>query len=255
MLQTTPYNNVILDIEGTICPISFVKEELFPYFLKQLPSYLNKYDFPLNPEDPSNDVIQTILTHFNASVYQSRKTLLEHVNELVRRDIKDPVLKQLQGFIWEKGYTTGSILAPLFADAIEAIKLWSLVCDGLYIYSSGSVKAQKLLFANVKIINRDGKVESAQMNDLIDDYFDTVNIGHKIDVKSYVKILQKIGVDPENIEETKSCLFLSDNPLEVKAAIGAGMSSFIVQKPGNYPLTEEDKNDYAIVNDFHTLFG
>jgi enolase-phosphatase E1 len=253
MEQKTSYTNVILDIEGTVCPISFVKDQLFPYFLQELPGYLSKYRFPLDPLNESNDEIEKILTKFDKEIYQSKEKLLGHIKGLVDADIKDPILKQLQGFIWENGYTTGSILAPLFDDAIESMKLWSLLCDGLYIYSSGSVKAQKLLFGNVKVSNSKGEVECAQMNDLITDYFDTVNIGNKTKVESYEKILKTIGIT--DVEEKKKCLFLSDNPLEVKAAIESGMSSFIVEKPGNYPLTEEDRKNYKVITDFQKLFG
>lgn len=253
MEQSTAYNNVILDIEGTVCPISFVKDQLFPYFLEELPTYLSKYEFPLNPSNSSNDKIESILIQFDKSIYQSKEILLNHITNLVKDDIKDPVLKQLQGFIWEEGYTTGTIMAPLFEDAIEAIKLWSILCDGLYIYSSGSVKAQKLLFGNVKIIKNNGTIERSDMNNLITDYFDTINIGNKTVSESYAKILQKIGVTKE--DEKKKCLFLSDNPFEVDAAISAGMTSFIVKKTGNHPLSKEQISNHKIVTDFKTLFG
>lgn len=255
MEQTFDYDNVVLDIEGTVCPISFVKEELFPYFLKQLPEILNNYEFPLSKNDDSNDPIVSILTQFDENIYQNKSKLVQHITQLVNDDVKDPTLKSLQGFIWENGYTNGSIMAPLFEDAIEAIKLWSGLCDGLYIYSSGSVKAQKLLFGNVKIVKRDDSVECADFNGLITDYFDTVNIGKKTVVDSYVKILDKIGIDADDSEAKSKCLFLSDNPLEVEAAIKAGMTSFIIDKPGNYELSDEDREKFKVVTDFKSLFG
>lgn len=247
------YNNYILDIEGTVCPISFVKEQLFPYFLEQLPTHLEDYEFPLNPESPSNDEIQTILTKFDENIYQSKETLINYIYDLVKKDIKDPVLKQLQGFIWEKGYTTGSILAPLYQDAIKAMETWPSFSEGLYIYSSGSVKAQKLLFANVKTVSEEGEVESTEMNGLIDGYFDTVNIGPKLEASSYTKILGEIGVDASDVEKVKMCLFLSDNPLELKAAKEAGLSCGLVVRPGNYPITDEDRTNYTVYNDFESL--
>lgn len=253
MDQTTVYSNVVLDIEGTVCPISFVKEQLFPYFVQQLPTYLSKYDFPLDPDRMSNDEIEKLLTKFDERLYQSKEELFQHIRKLVEDDIKDPVLKQLQGFIWEQGYTTGTIMAPLFEDAIEAMKLWSILCDGLYIYSSGSVKAQKLLFGNVEIKKSNGSVECADLNNLITDYFDTVNTGNKTKVESYSKILKNIGVVDE--ENKKKCLFLSDNPLEVQAAIEAGMTGFIVEKPRNHPLSETDRKNYTVITDFKSLFG
>jgi enolase-phosphatase E1 len=248
------FRNIVLDIEGTICPISFVKDELFPYFLTQLPDYLSRYTFPLDPNNDNNDEIENILTQFDESLYQSKDLLLKHLQQLVADDIKDSTLKQLQGFIWENGYTTGSIMAPLYKDAIESIKLWSALCDGVYIYSSGSVKAQKLLLGNVKIENENKSIECADMTGLIDDYFDTVNIGKKTETSSYTKILAKIGIAENDKEAAKECLFLSDNPLEVEAALASGMSSYIVVKPGNYPLSEREKSTYEQIDDLRKLF-
>ncbi|GME79036.1 unnamed protein product [Ambrosiozyma monospora] len=255
--MTLPYDKVVLDIEGTICPISFVKDELFPYFLKQLPSILSKYTFPLSEtksdDSSSNDTaILDILNKFPSDKTKSESDLLSYINSLVDNDIKDPILKQLQGFIWEKGYTTGSILAPLYDDAIEAMKTWSAILleNSLYIYSSGSVKAQKLLFANVKVTNKKGDITSVDLNGLIDDYFDTVNIGSKLVPESYEKILQKINTPEDKKSQT---LFLSDNPKEVEAALSAGMSSYIVVRPGNNPLTPEQEKKFKVITNFDSL--
>ncbi|ODV84338.1 hypothetical protein CANARDRAFT_8692 [[Candida] arabinofermentans NRRL YB-2248] len=245
------YKAVVLDIEGTVCPISFVKDELFPYFVSELPSILSEYKFPLESSTTQHgsELIYDILIQFPASVTQSQELLLDHIQKLVKNDVKDPVLKQLQGFIWEKGYTSGSITAPLFPDAIEAIYKWTSLLGGVYIYSSGSVKAQKLLFGNVCTYTSDGKVKSEDLNHCCIDYFDTVNIGSKVDVASYNKILQQIPV-----KEKKQVLFLSDNPLEVEAALKSGMSSYIVVKPGNYELNEDENKKYEIIRDFGSLF-
>lgn len=232
---------VILDIEGTVCPISFVKDELFPFFLRELPAKLEKYAFPLTSEDVHKDDILEILVQFPSEVRTSQNALLGHINDLVSRDIKDRVLKQLQGFIWEQGYTTGSILAPLFPDAIECLPKWQKEGLKVYIYSSGSIKAQKLLFANVK--TNAGKID---LNGIISGYYDTTNAGKKTEASSYQFILDDINIDP------KECLFLSDNPLEVKAALATGMESIIVVKPGNYPL-DSSCDDLKKCEDLSTL--
>lgn len=57
------------------------------------------------------------------------------------------------------------------------------------------------------------------------------------------------------MRKVRKKLFLSDNPLEVKAAIASGMSSYIVEKPGNYPLSDEERSKYRVVTDLHTLFS
>ncbi|VEU24386.1 DEKNAAC105628 [Brettanomyces naardenensis] len=254
MDATLPYQRVILDIEGTICPISFVKDELFPYFLDNIPSYISRFEFPLNDVQnntkASNENMKAleILRQFPDEYQTSEESLLEHIKDLVRRDSKDSILKSLQGFVWQDGYNSGQIMAPLYEDAIEAMKFWSAILpSGLFIYSSGSVKAQKLLFGNVKLVSSQGMITRADLNGLISDYFDTVNIGNKRVPESYAKILEKIGA-------AERVLFLSDNPHEVEAAIGAGMTSYIVVRPGNQPLSEDDKRRFKVITHFQQLF-
>ena len=65
----------------------------------------------------------------------------------------------------------------------------------IYIYSSGSIEAQQLLFEN----SVDGN-----LLDLFNGYFDTLS-GGKCESESYITISAKIGFDPSDI------LFLSDN--------------------------------------------
>ncbi|KAG7821902.1 hypothetical protein KL942_000770 [Ogataea angusta] len=222
-------SNVILDIEGTICPISFVKDVLFPYFLRQLPALLDQYPYPLL-EDPS-DPIKTILRKFPQDKTATRDSLYTYIKTLVDNDVKDSVLKELQGLIWAKGYHEGTIKAPLYEDAIRAMYTWSTRKDKkVYIYSSGSVQAQKLLLQYVRSINEPETAPGKDLNELVSGYFDTTNAGPKIQATSYSKIAEKINSSPAK------CLFLSDNPKEVAAALEAGMHSYIVVRPGNAPV-------------------
>jgi len=48
-------------------------------------------------------------------------------------------------------------------------------------------------------------------------------------------------------------LFLSDNVTEIRAAKIAGMESLIVDRPGNAPLTEEDKNAFTVITSFDEI--
>ena len=124
----------LLDIEGTVCPISFVKDILFPYFVSQFPQVVSQRHL-------SNDKkIDEILDSFGI---EDNEELKNHILSLVSRDVKDSKLKSLQGFVWENGYNDGSIKAPIYKDAIDLI---SNPSNKIYIYSSGSVKAQILLF-------------------------------------------------------------------------------------------------------------
>ena len=154
----------------------------------------------------------------------SRPDFEAHVRDLVKQDVKIAYLKSLQGHLWLQGYKSGEIRAPLFPDVAPFIKAAHAAGKKIMIYSSGSVPAQKLLFAHT----------NAQPSDLtafVSDWFDTVNAGPKTDVASYNAILSNYP----DISPTR-WLFLSDNLQEVQAAIQAGMRSFPVTRPGNAPL-------------------
>lgn len=143
-------DTVILDIEGTVCPITFVKDTLFPYFLTKLPSILSSIEFPLSTSSSTNDdpIIQ-ILKQLPESITISNESVFSYLKNLVDQDIKDPILKSLQGYIWEKGYEIGDLKAPIYKDSIKFIENFN---KKIYIYSSGSIKAQILLFGHAEKI-------------------------------------------------------------------------------------------------------
>ncbi|KAJ4391565.1 enolase-phosphatase E1 [Gnomoniopsis smithogilvyi] len=219
---------VLLDIEGTVCPISFVKDVLFPYALSALPSTLaSKWD------DPGFSAYKNA---FPPEYRDSPAALQAHVADLMSRDVKIAYLKSLQGYLWENGYATGELKAPLFADVPPKLLAWKSSGLDIMIYSSGSVPAQKLLFKHT---------DYEAQNDLtllITDYFDTVNAGLKQEVGSYQKIAGKYEETPVG-----GWLFLSDNVREVEAAKAAGMKSFVVQRPGNNELPEDAEKSHKVV--------
>jgi len=170
-----------------------------------------------------------------------RQALEEHVRDLVARDVKAPYLKALQGSLWEAGYESGEIKAPLFDDVPPFMKQTHSAGKKIMIYSSGSVPAQKLLFGHTN-------AEPSDMRTLISDWFDTVNAGPKTNVASYKAIMSK----HPDIAPAR-WLFLSDNLKEVDAALIAGMRSLPVVRPGNAPLPEEHPLETVAVSDFGSL--
>lgn len=150
-------------------------------------------------------------------------------------------LKSLQGYLWEEGYKSGDLKAPLFSDVPGKMFTWHEKDVKLMIYSSGSVPAQKLLFKHTNAAQSDLSV-------LISDWFDTVNAGLKTEVTSYEKIASK---HPEFLVD--QFLFLSDNVKEVDAAIQAGMRSTVVQRPGNADLPSEVYDRLQVVDTFEAI--
>ncbi|KAI1485693.1 HAD-like domain-containing protein [Biscogniauxia mediterranea] len=210
---------VLLDIEGTVCPISFVKDILFPYALKALAETVKtQWDSP-------NFV--KYRDAFPPEYSSSKEALESHVRDLVERDVKISYLKSLQGYLWEEGYKSGDLKAPLFPDVPAKLSAWHEKGLKVMIYSSGSVPAQKLLFGHTD-------AEPSDLKPLISDWFDTVNAGLKTEPSSYEAIARCHADIP--IQEW---LFLSDNVKEVDAAKAAGMQSLVVQRPGNAALSDE----------------
>lgn len=171
----------------------------------------------------------------------SPEALHAHVQDLMSRDVKISYLKALQGYLWESGYKSGQLKAPLFDDVPPRLREWKQKGIEIMIYSSGSVPAQKLLF-------RYTNSEPADLNPLISDYFDTVNAGLKTEASSYAKI----AAAHDRYAPT-SWLFLSDNVKEVEAAKAAGMKSFIVQRPGNSDLPSDVETQHKVISSFDEI--
>ena len=202
---------VLLDIEGTIAPITFVKEVLFPYSKEKMETFVKE-----NIDKPEiKKIIEDVreIEGKNLSVDEVIETLKRWIDE----DKKITPLKEIQGYIWEEGFSSGNIKAPLYEDAYKKMLQWKEKNIPMYIYSSGSVKAQKLFFSHT---------EKGNILDFFKGHFDT-KIGNKKEPESYKKIAKEIGLKPEEI------LFLSDNPDEIKAASKAGMKAVRVVREGD----------------------
>ncbi|MFA5958273.1 acireductone synthase [Hyphomicrobium sp.] len=195
---------VLLDIEGTISPISFVRDTLFPYSRDRLKDFVST--------NLASPVVQDILTQ--AEALADGGDAVTALLDWQERDVKAPPLKALQGLIWESGYRSGAFRSPIFPDAFLAVKQWKAASLPIYIYSSGSVQAQLLFFE----FNVEGDVQP-----LFSGYFDTT-IGPKNGASSYLRISEQIGASPGDI------VFFSDNEKELQAARAAALQTVHVVK-------------------------
>ncbi|KAJ3578381.1 hypothetical protein NPX13_g2182 [Xylaria arbuscula] len=221
---------ILLDIEGTVCPISFVKDVLFPYALRVLPETLEtQWD---------NPSFAKYKDAYPPEYRTSKGALAAHTRDLMEKDVKIAYLKSLQGYLWEEGYAAGHLKAPLFSDVADKLRTWHQEGLKIMIYSSGSVPAQKLLFKHTN-------AEPSDLTPLISDWFDTVNAGLKTERKSYQKIAESHPEVPVG-----EWLFLSDNAKEVDAAIAAGMQSMVVQRPGNPELPPNVRGRLPLIKSF-----
>lgn len=194
---------IVTDIEGTTSSLSFVKDVLFPYACDHLLAYVTSH-----ADEPE---VRTQLEAIS-KVAGRELALDEAIEQLrlwVKEDKKVAPLKTLQGMIWEAGYRAGDFTGHVYEDAARNLRAWHDKGVQLYIYSSGSVQAQQLLF---------GYSDFGDLTPLISGYFDT-HIGHKRESSSYEVIASEIGIRAGDI------LFLSDNLEELDAARTAGMQT------------------------------
>jgi enolase-phosphatase E1 len=190
---------VVTDIEGTTSSLSFVKDVLFPYARAKLPDFVRS-----NLDD--SRIYQLIAdTCREAGIEQNIEVAISQLIEWIDLDQKITPLKAIQGLIWQAGYQLGDFKGHLYQDAIDNLKAWQAKGISLFVYSSGSVLAQQLLFGHTK---------SGDLTPLFSGFFDT-NIGGKKDTDSYRNIAAAIGFPANKI------LFLSDIKEELDAAKSA----------------------------------
>lgn len=210
---------ILLDIEGTISPISFVRDVLFAYSRERLVDFIGGHR-----GDPAvEDLLQQASTI--AGVADPLAALVDWQD----RDVKATPLKKLQGMIWESGYRSGAFRSPIFPDALAALKRWHAGGASLFIYSSGSLQAQLLFFEFSA---------AGDLRHLFSAHFDT-QIGPKVRADSYQHIAEKVGALPSRIA------FFSDAPEELEAARASGMQTVHVVKDD----TTSDPS-FAEVRDF-----
>lgn len=225
---------VLLDIEGTTTPISFVHDVLFPYSRKRLSTFLEEHR--LRPDVIADLALLQEEYNYDRSSGLYPPSLVEpYVNWLIDQDRKSPALKSLQGRIWKQGYEDGSLQAPIFPDVLTAMERWRRASVSINIFSSGSVLAQQLLFAHTN---------AGDLSGFISKYFDTA-VGKKIEPRSYQKIAGELGLDANQIS------FVSDVALELEAARGAGMNTALCIRPGN--LEQDGVFQHRIIRSFDEI--
>ncbi len=214
---------VVTDIEGTTSSIAFVKDVLFPYARKHLASFVRA-----NLDRPDVTALLEETRTLAGQPGLDPEGVVRILNEWIDQDRKAPPLKELQGMVWANGYSAGDYRAHVYADAASALRRWHAMGITLYVYSSGSVTAQKLLF---------GHSEAGDLTPLFSGYFDT-RVGPKRDVASYLAIARDIGAAHGDI------VFLSDVVDELDAAKAAGLRTVLVSRdapplpPARHPVVD-----------------
>ncbi len=231
---------ILLDIEGTTTPIDYVVEILFPFAQAYVESFLEAH-----PQDQAVEAdLMGLRQDYEADVALglsvpewkdgSMIAAVAYINHLIAIDRKSTGLKSLQGKIWEQGYQDGRLRSQVFSDVKKAFVRWKSAGKQLFIFSSGSVQAQQLLFRYTDV---------GDLTGFLSGYFDT-KTGSKKEVDSYRKIAQAIGVPCSKI------LFISDVTAELRAAQAAGMETLFSLRPGN---RSSDSEGFPVCQDFDSI--
>ena len=201
---------ILTDIEGTTSSLAFVKEVLFPYARANLADFVRRNI----TQEQVKKIMAATCQEINAEL--DTEQIITQLIQWIDEDKKVTPLKSLQGLIWEAGYQRADFKGHIYPDAVENIKKWKAKGLDLYVYSSGSVQAQKLLFAHT---------DYGDLTPLFSGYFDTL-IGGKKEPQSYSNIAKNIDIPPEHL------LFLSDIKDELDAAKTAGYQTAWLVREG-----------------------
>ena len=225
-VKEMPIAAILLDIEGTTTPIDFVYTILFPYARARSKDFINRHLadeevrliiaglFAEHAKDKSTD-LPPLCSSDNLDEKQIA-AIAVYTHWLMDRDRKVTPLKTLQGKIWEEGYRSGELKSQVFPDVPPNLRRWHELGKIICVYSSGSILAQKLLFAHT---------EQGDLTGFISDFFDT-NIGHKTEPGSYARIAGRL-------KKPSEILFISDVVAELDAAQAAGLQTLLCLRPGN----------------------
>ena len=216
---------IVTDIEGTTSDIQFVHNVLFPYARQHLAAFVR--------DNQTDEQVIAALNAVRAESAAPQATLEEVITTLlgyIDQDRKSPGLKALQGMIWRAGYVEGQFTGHLYPDVLPAFERWQQQGIALYVYSSGSVPAQKLLF---------GYSDEGDLTSLFSGYFDTA-VGAKREVQSYRNIAEHIGLAPSAL------LFLSDIHQELDAAAEAGWHTLqLIRDEADNASRHHQVNDFS----------
>jgi enolase-phosphatase E1 len=217
---------IVLDIEGTVTDKRFVTETLFPFARAALPDFLRANE--------SEYEVAAALKLMRAKLKQPKATRDEIAAALISwidEDRKEEPLKTLQGLIWRAGYDDGRLVSHIYEDVPPALARWLAAGLTIAIYSSGSVAAQKLLFA---------RTVAGDLTAYLAHHFD-LGVGLKTDPQSYLRIAKSLDCPPADI------LFYSDAPKEIVAATKAGLETVLVERDGpiDAPMTWRRIPDFS----------
>ncbi|MBM4792844.1 acireductone synthase [Streptomyces sioyaensis] len=203
---------VVLDVEGTTSATEHVYGVLFPYARARIADWVAEHGH----EKETRAILDDVDRIGGRPAGGDDKEAVRALTEWADADRKVAPLKELQGLIWTAGYDSGELSGHVYADTLLALRKWLNGGAQIYIYSSGSVQAQRQLFAHTQF---------GDLRSRLSGHFDTRTAGGKRSPDSYRAITRSVGVPVRQV------LFASDTVAELDAARTAGWRTAWVVRP------------------------
>jgi enolase-phosphatase E1 len=224
--MTEPVRAILTDLEGTAIPMSFMTGTLIPLVRDRLGSYIAQHAEDADVEDALWEAGR-LMGGFQLKPAEAEALLLRWM----KQDRKTTPLKIIQGLIWQEGYDAGQLGSEIYPDVADSLKAWSAAGLRLFVYSSNSELAQKLILSHAP---------SGDLTSLFEGFFDT-SAGQKIEPASYEAICRKLELPAASI------LVVCDNEEELDTAKSVGMATARIAREGNV------KSRHPVVPDFPSL--
>jgi enolase-phosphatase E1 len=224
--MTEPVRAVLIDLEGTAIPANFMTGTLIPFARDRLGSFIGQHAEDVDVEEALWETGR-LMGGYELKPAEAEALLLRWM----KQDRKATPLKFLQGLIWQEGFEAGLIKSEIYPDVAGSLKTWSAAGLRLFVYSSNSELAQRLIL---------GRAPSGDLTSLFEGFFDTT-AGQKIEPASYDAIAKKLDLSPAAI------LVLCDNEEELDTAKSAGFATVRIDREGGV------KSRHAVSPDFPSL--
>lgn len=205
---------IILDIEGTVCEPSFIRDKLSPLLRSKLEDYLE--DSFRQPEVA--EWISRLRKVCDIPMNDKGETIAAIVESLQRKSPK-VLSRELNILMWIWLYRKRKIESIVYEEVSTVLHDWKFEKDipNICLFSSSSIIPQKLMIC---------RTGSGNLLPLID-YFIGPKFGSKDDSDSYRNIADGLGLS------TAELLFITDCVEEVNAASRAGCCSVLIFRDGN----------------------
>ncbi|PWV58085.1 acireductone synthase [Nocardiopsis sp. L17-MgMaSL7] len=230
-------DTLVLDIEGTTSPAAAVHQTLFGYASARLEEWMDRHAF----EPETARCLEETRERAGLRPDSGNEEVLRVLRTWIKQDVKERPLKTLQGLIWREGFQRADLHGVVYEDVPPSLRAWRKAGLRCFVYSSGSVQAQRDWFGHTS--------PHGDLTPYLDGHFDLTTAGPKREPGSYRTIARSVGLDGPG--QSARILFCSDTPAELDAAAEAGWRTCGVRRPGEAVTSQAPEHPW--VDDFTAL--